>query len=38
MTEVKVSATPFDLRPSEKELPEQRSGVFHHKNTPQYTT
>jgi hypothetical protein len=22
------------LRPSEKELPEWRSGTFHHKNTP----
>jgi hypothetical protein len=22
------------LHPSEKELPEKRSGIFHHKNTP----
>jgi hypothetical protein len=25
------------LRPSEKELPEWRSGAFRHKNTPGYT-
>jgi hypothetical protein len=24
------------LQPSEKELPEQRSGAFHHKNTPHH--
>jgi hypothetical protein len=24
------------LRPSEKELPERRSGAFRHKNTPEY--
>jgi hypothetical protein len=26
-----------DLRPSEKELPKRRSGVFRHKNTPANT-
>jgi hypothetical protein len=32
----KVPERRSSLRPSEKELPERRSGAFRHKNTPVY--
>jgi hypothetical protein len=32
----KGSGTPFVMIPSEKELPERRSGSFRHKSTPTY--
>jgi hypothetical protein len=32
----KGSGMPSGLRPSEKELPERHSGMFHHKNMPVY--
>jgi hypothetical protein len=32
----KVPKRRSGLRPSEKELPERRSGAFRHKNTPDY--
>jgi hypothetical protein len=35
--EKKVPECRSSLSPSEKELPEWSSGVFHHKNTPGYT-
>jgi hypothetical protein len=33
----KVTERRSGLRPSEKELPERRSGAFRHKNTPGYS-
>jgi hypothetical protein len=36
MPRKKVPERHSDLCPSEKELPERHSGVFHHRNTPVY--